>query len=87
MALSLPTTIVSDLVLELRSSSAAGRSSSGKNNHLSQLTSAALQKHPEIAVTLLKHGFIQGQHADQFVSELNACTMTALADALAHQLS
>ena len=81
-----PTTIVSDLVLALRSSSAAGRIGRGNNNHLSELTSAALQQHPEIAVTLLKHGFTQGQHADQFVSELTTYTMTALADALAAHL-
>jgi hypothetical protein len=71
-----------ELRAELLKASGAGKVGSQVNNHLGHLTSATLNKHPEIAAILEEHGFRQGQYADQFFSQLTTEDMSALASKL-----
>ena len=72
---SLPASLVTQLVGALNQASQAEMSSRGVNSHLGELASAALDAHPEIQDALQAHGFVQGEHARHFYSELTAHMM------------
>jgi hypothetical protein len=74
--------IIAELRAELLNASFSGKVGSQVNIHLGQLTSATLDRHPEIGSILEEHGFRQGEFADQFYSQLSSENMSALANKL-----
>ena len=62
--------MISELRAELRATASSERVGSGPNSRLSQLSAATLHPHPEIVEALLDHGFVQGDYASQFRSQL-----------------
>jgi hypothetical protein len=76
------TSLVAELQVELRQLATAGTAGSAVNSRLGQLAAAALTDDPSIVATLAAAGFVQGEHARQFHSELTTDDMLELADAL-----
>ena len=73
---------VAVLCRELRKMSSAGRTGSGTNTQLAKLTSKVLADNQGLFDIVTRHGFILGEHANQFESELTAEAMVALAKEL-----
>lgn len=65
----------------------AGRQGSGVNAQLAGLVSEALEDNQGIFDIVARHGFILGNHANQFQSELTAATMEALAEELERSIA
>jgi hypothetical protein len=70
---------IRELRAELWNASNSGQVGSHVNSYLGQLTAVTLDVHPEICSILEKHGFIQGEFADQFLTQLSSENMLALA--------
>ena len=71
---------VTVLCRELQAMSAANRTGSGTNAQLAKLVTKALADNQGLFE--FRHGFILGDHANQFQSELTAVAMKALANEL-----
>ena len=73
---------VTVLCRELQAMSAANRTGSGTNAQLAKLVTKALADNQGLFEIVVHYGFILGDHANQFQSELTAMAMKGLANDL-----